>query len=823
MRPTITRELQGTPNCHLNSAGFLAVNYNKRGEVERLSESALMNDNEEFIQEFLEESDENLDQLDRDFVELESNPCDRERLASVFRVIHTIKGTSGFFAFSKLGAIAHAGENLLARLRDGELLLDGEIASALLESVDAIREILANIATTGQEGDRDFRALSDKLHRLHSREVAPPTPSADASDKHVSQAAPAGAAPVESPQPNAKTSSALTGGEAINVAQQSEASATNSAADAVARSESSAATTPDSTPPAATATAAATETTKQQVKPATSPANWGLSEGSVRVDVGLLNKLMNLVGELVLARNQLLQFTRNTDDRPFMQVSQRLNLIATELQQGVMKTRMQPMSSVWSKFPRIVRDLALSCGKEVRLEMEGDETELDRSLVEAIKDPLTHLIRNAIDHGVEAPQERITRGKPRVGRLLLRAYHEGGQVNIEVGDDGGGIPLERIKQKALDRNLITRDQAAVMGDRAMVNLIFHPGFSTAKTVTDVSGRGVGMDVVRTNIERIGGSIELDNRPGHGTTIRIRIPLTLAIIPALIVTSGGERFAIPQASLVELLSFPGEAAERNVERVHHTPVLRLRGQLLPLIFLNQELRLAETQRTASLHVVVLNAQNRPFGLVVDGIKNTEEIVVKPLDASLASLQVYSGATIMGDGRVALILDVGGLSRCGGMVAQDQLPAEPSEVPVEDVGQSVAEDVLLLLCESSGGRQIAVPLAQVARLEEFPRLRIERSANSEVVQYRGDIMPLVRLSHAAETSSAPSDSIHVVVAEYGGRKVGVVVDRILDIVRWSEENREAAQSPTRPRTIVIDQRVTDLVDLPGLIRMSTGIAG
>ena len=418
-----------------------------------------------------------------------------------------------------------------------------------------------------------------------------------------------------------------------------------------------------------------------------------VSDSTIRVDVGLLDKLMNLVGELVLARNQVLQFTSQSADSAFLATSQRLNLITTELQGSVMKTRMQPIGNVWSKLPRVVRDLAAACGKEVRLEMEGKETELDKTIIEAIKDPLTHIVRNSVDHGIERPETRVERRKPAEGCLKMRAYHEGGQVIIEITDDGGGIDCERVKQKALQRALITPEQAARMSDHEALYLIFLPGFSTAEKVTNVSGRGVGMDVVKTNIERIGGTVDLQSQPGKGTTLKIKIPLTLAIIPALIVTSGGDRFAIPQVSLLELVRLEVEQASQQIEFIHGAPVYRLRGQLLPFAYLNRELRLNDADddglkpSVEATTIVVLQADGHPFGLVVDEINDTEEIVVKPLGKQLKGVASFAGATIMGDGRVALILDVLGLAQRAGVVAEvrDRNHSKPlphSHKPGED---------------------------------------------------------------------------------------------------------------------------------------------
>ena len=650
-----------------------------------------------------------------------------------------------------------------------------------------------------------------------------------------------------------------------------------------------------------------------------------LSDSNIRVDVSLLDKLMNLVGELVLARNQILQFSSTQQDTSFLNTSQRLNLITTELQEGVMKTRMQPIGNIWSKFPRVVRDLATSCGKQVNIEMEGKETELDKTIIESIKDPLTHLVRNAVDHGIEMPEKRLAAGKSPEGHLFLRAFHEGGQVNIEISDDGAGIDLERVKQKALEKGLLAPDQAARLSDRELLNLLFLPGFSTAEKVTNVSGRGVGMDVVKTNIEKIGGTVDIQNRVGQGTTLKIKIPLTLAIIPALIVTSGGDRYAIPQVSLLELVRLEGEQARKGIEKIHGAAVYRLRGKLLPLVNLNHELRveesgngsdqgapegshtfagagsdaqaldfasarskhllwksrlrdfldgkgtltmneasshkdcalgkwlyssglqqfgkLPEMQQLENLHqqfhgvvrevisfktsgdtarserelarveslsaqivslltglerqmaehnavnIVVLQADDRHFGLVVDEINDTEEIVVKPLGKQLKGISTFAGATIMGDGQVALILDVLGLAQRANVV---------SEVRDRSVGEKTAEtesrhddgESLLLLRGPDDGR-MAMPLSLVARLEEFARTAVEKAEGRHVVQYRGQILPLIHLSSALTErrqeprNSGPSEpgaedeKIQVVVYTDQGRSVGLVVDRILDI--------------------------------------------
>jgi two-component system chemotaxis sensor kinase CheA len=716
-----------------------------------------MDDMDEVVKEFLVESYENLDQLDRDLVVLEEDPTSREVLASVFRTIHTIKGTCGFLGLGKLESVAHVGESLLSRLRDGELRLTTELTSALLAMVDAIRAMLASLEATGTDGDGDYTALIDILTRLQKAEVCADEPVV--TDASATAQEPVLAAPAVAPPPPA--------------------------------------------PDAGDARVSA------------------VSDTNIRVDVALLDKLMNLAGELVLARNQILQFAVTQSDTGFVATSQRLNLITTELQAGVMKTRMQPIGNVWSKFPRVVRDLAVTCGKQVRIEMEGEETELDKTIIEAIKDPLTHVVRNSVDHGIETPEIRIAAGKPGEGRLFLRAFHEGGQVNIEISDDGKGIDPGQLKEKALQRGLITPEQAGRMGEREVLNLIFLPGFSTAEKVTNVSGRGVGMDVVKTNIERIGGTVDVQSRVGKGTTLRVKIPLTLAIIPALIVTSGDDRYSIPQVSLLELVRLEGEEARKGVEMIHGAPVYRLRGQLLPLVYLDRELNVEDpASDDDAVNIVVLQADDHHFGLVVQGINDTEEIVVKPLSKQLKGITSFAGATIMGDGRVALILDVLGLAQRSNVVSavRDRALSDQGTRATE---QSGSHQTLLLFGIGEHGR-MAIPLSMVARLEEFPRSAVERAANQEVVQYRGQIMPLVRLSRVlnqsqgATTSSDTEEVLQVVVYSEGGRSIGLVVDRILDIV---EETLTISREVGRDGVLgsaVVQQRVTDLLDVQGVVR-------
>jgi two-component system chemotaxis sensor kinase CheA len=452
--------------------------------------------------------------------------------------------------------------------------------------------------------------------------------------------------------------------------------------------------------------------------------------------------------------------------------------------------------------------------------MDGADTELDRTIIEAIKDPLVHLVRNSCDHGIEAPEVRTQAGKPAQGRLALRAYHEGGQVNIEIADDGAGIDVAQVKQKAIEKGLLRSEQAEKLSDREMLNLIFLPGFSTAHTVTNVSGRGVGMDVVKSNIEKIGGVVDIFSRPGEGTTVKLKIPLTLAIIPGLVITSGGERFVIPQVSLLELVRLEGDSSEKRIEHVHGTPVYRRRGSLLPVAYLNEVLGLKSAERAEAVSMVVLQAEDRQFGLIVDGINDTQEIVVKPLGKQLKGITVYAGATIMGDGRVALILDVLGIGQNAGVLTESR---EQARAAAEQKTQAGIEQQRLLLFRAGSFDRLAVPLSLVARLEEFPRDGIEHAGGCQVVQYRNRILPLVPLRTVLEPAvpdpEVAADPLQVIVFNDGDRSVGVVVDQILDVAEDVVTIRQKSARKGLLGSGVVGKRVTDFLDLNQVINAAT----
>ena len=749
-----------------------------------------MADNDEFIGEFLIEAAENLDQLDRDLVALEGDPHNPDRLASIFRTVHTIKGTCGFFGFTKLSTISHHGEHLLGRLRDGQVVLNDSLASLLLELVDAIRTILAAIETTGSESDTDFADLCQRL-----------------------DAAAAGAADTASVS-NANLPTDRLEEPEVAATPLVERIADQQAAD----------------PPAPPAPANPSSTSAASLEPpvAASPAATSrpspVLDSTIRVDVSLLDTIVDLVGELVLARNQLR--TAAPENVVLQAAINRVHTVTGELQETAMKTRMAPIDQLFSKFPRIVRDLANACGKQVELELDGADTELDRTLIEKIRDPLTHLIRNAIDHGIESADTRLAAGKPTSGRLSLRAFHESGQVTIEVEDDGGGIAVEAVRDKAILRGLVTAEEAATMSAERIFQFIFQPGFSTAQAITDISGRGVGMDVVRTNIESIGGTVDIHSQPGSGTVVRVRVPLTLAIIPALIVTSGGERLAIPQPYVQELVALRATGETHTIEGLEGAPVLRLRDRLVPVVFMDRLLGLREwTERPTSGTVVIVRVDNHEFGLVVDAVTTTDGnrntsvettslwiIVVKPIGSLLAPMGLYSGATVMGDGGVVLILDLRGLAMAADIPARTRDTEQPTRAASTS---AVAEADRYLVCETNSGRRIAVPLEHVERLETLRPDQIS-SAGDRRFAKRGSrltriIDPDQLLAVVDESPVSTNPLIGVILTTATGSDA-LSVSRIIDVERADSKLETGLGEPGLLGTLLVGGVATEVIDVP-----------
>ncbi|MFH1531047.1 MAG: chemotaxis protein CheA [Pseudomonadota bacterium] len=723
----------------------------------------------EFIKDFLAESLEILERLDQDFVAVESNPSDQARVESIYGGVHTIKGSAGFFAFNNLETLAHAGENILSLIADGKLELTPAITTALLSMVDAVREMLTVIERTGKDGDREYSEIIDVLKALRE-----------------------GGAPVDADTPEEP------GPSDAEVPEEDP----NDVDDVDGLPDQSMEILFDGA--------------KNQ--PEQAPIR-SVADSTIRVSVDLLDKLMGLVGELVLARNQVLQYTSSIAERACVVSLQQLDLITTDLQQTIMKTRMQPIRNIFNKFPRIVRDLAISCNKKVRLELEGQDTELDKSLIEAINAPLTHIVRNAIDHGIESPEERRKVGKPGEGRLWLSSFHESGHVNIEICDDGAGIDLDAIRQKAVLRGLISQEQASFISEAETINLIFAPGLSTSATVTNISGRGMGMDVVRSNLEKIGGTFDIQSRRGEGTTIKIKIPLTLAIIPALIVSTRLQRFAIPQVHLREAVHLKGAQVEESIDELYETQVYRLRGRLLPLAHLSQVLGLAgpgrertEDGRATSMNIVILQLDECQFGLVVDEISDTQEIVVKPIGKLLKENGCYAGATIMDDGKPALILDVLRLAQRA-RVFTDRIDKPLFEARIEESRTPEVIEIMLIF-ETPARSRMAMSLSCVGRLEVFSMSQVEKSGTHEVTQYRDQIMPLIRVSDFLGEPPVPGaareEQIHVVVYHHRGRPYGLVVGRILDVVGQVLDVKGDSTRAGVVGTAVIRDRVTEILD-------------
>ena len=706
---------------------------------------------DDLLREFLTETNESLNLVDAELVRFEQQPNDGAILGNIFRLMHTIKGTCGFLGLPRLETLTHAAETLMGKFRDG-VPVTAEAVTLILSTIDRIKSILDAIGQTEQESAGDDADLIDLLGRM-ARDEAP--------------AASASAPPVA----------------AMMSELADEAEATDHA-DAPERANTHA----------------------HERGNEDRGASDRLASHSIRVNVGTLDHLMTTVSELVLTRNQLLEIVRRHEDSDFKVPLQRLSNVTAELQEGVMKTRMQPIGNAWQKLPRVVRDLCAELGKDIELSMRGAETELDRQVLDLVKDPLTHLVRNCADHGIESPAKRIAVGKPPKGTIRLAAWHEGGHIIIEISDNGRGLNIARIKAKVLEKGLATEAQLAARSDADICNYIFAPGFSTAAAVTSISGRGVGMDVVRSNIEQIGGTVDLKSEPGAGTIFTIKIPLTLAIVSALIVEASGERFAIPQLAVLELVS-AGNNGEHRIESIKDALVLRLRNKLLPLLPLKKVLQLGEYDGTNGF-VVVTQVGNQVFGLVVDGVFHTEEIVIKPMSSKLRNIAVFSGTTILGDGSVIMILDPNGVAQALGRAAAASAQAEKSEL--QSSQEEGDEEVTSLLVFRAGSqRPKAVPLSLVTRLEEIDCRKIEISDGRHLVQYRDQLMPLLRIDDEAHLKKEGSQPILVFSAN--GRSMGLVADEIVDIV---EERLDIEVSSERPGLVgyaVIKGATTEIIDV------------
>ncbi len=754
---------------------------------------------EELMQIFLDESRELIESLDQNIVAFEDDPQNKPLLDDIFRAFHTLKGNAGLVGLKKFEKIAHITEEILSDIRDGRVEITAELISFMLEALDRLKilheavektnsddveiEMDSLSKPTGDETQNDQSVTPESSDSVQAEETA-------IENEVVSEDGSWGLFPENIEDRPMETGDSRE--ELIEQADEFETAAELSSNAAKAAGEAA--------------------TKKTDV-----PESWNKPETAIRVDVGLLDRMMNLVGELVLSRNQILQFVPQFENSNFASTCQRLNLVTSELQESVMKTRMQPIGNIFNRFRRVVRDVAKDTGKLVNLKIEGQETELDKTIIEGIRDPLTHLVRNAIDHGIENEKKRKTQGKPPCGTLVLRAYHEGGQVNIEIIDDGAGMDVRKIKNKAIERQLITPEQAQKMADKDALGLIFQPGFSTAAKITNISGRGVGMDVVRTNIEKIGGSVELNSIHGQGSTIKIKIPLTLAIIPALVLKCNDQRFAIPQVSLLELVLLEGDNI-RQIEKVGDAEIYRLRGKLLPIIRLSEMLKLPARAPLPeeAVSIIVLSADNTEFGLIVDEILDTEEIVVKPLSKHLKNIRAFAGATVMGDGKVALILDVVGLVERAAL----QLDKGARELHSTEAQKKAETGTLhtLLLFTLAENEYFAVPLSLVARLETFPANAVEQAGSSPVMQYRGNIMPLIRLDSVLPVNPMPeNENISVLTFKVDNNDVGLVVNEIIDVIETRDKlDSEALNESGILGSVVLNGKVTVLVDAFEIIK-------
>ncbi|MGN6572020.1 MAG: hybrid sensor histidine kinase/response regulator [Pseudolabrys sp.] len=722
---------------------------------------------DDLLREFVTETNESLDVVDVELVRFEREPGNATIINNVFRLVHTIKGTCGFLGLPRLEALAHAAEALMGRFRDG-VPATTDAVTLILASIDRIKQILESLENEQREPDGADDDLISGLTGMAAsldpkkQQTAPPQqtigtlveqvlerPLLPGEDSLDDLERAFRATPVDAPQRRAKSPLAE-----------------------VAREDA--------------------ERNGNQ---------------SIRVTVDTLEKLMTMVSELVLTRNQLLEIGRRHEESEFKTPLQRLSNVTAELQEGVMKTRMQPIGNAWQKLPRIVRDLSQELGKHIDLEMQGAETELDRQVLDLIKDPLTHMLRNSADHGLESPEERRAAGKPERGHIRLSAWHEGGFIVIQIADDGRGLNTERIKTKALAQGLANEAELEKLTEAQIHKFIFAPGFSTASEVTSISGRGVGMDVVRTNIDQIGGTIDVRSVPGVGVSFTVKIPLTLAIVSALIVESAGDRFAIPQLAVIELVRAHG-GSDHRIERIKDTAVLRLRDKLLPVARLSRLLGItpAAPESVEQGFIVVTQVGPQTFGIVVDAVFHTEEIVVKPMSSKLRHIALFCGNTILGDGSVIMIIDPNGIAQALGTTAAAQLQVAAAETEaVAEVEQSTS----LLLFRAGSSQPKAVPLSLVTRLEEIDARKIELSNGRHMIQYRGQLMPLVRMNPSVTVRSEGAQPL--LVFSDGSRSMALVVDEIVDIVEDRLDIEVTGGGEGLLGSAIVKGHATEIVDI------------
>ncbi len=737
---------------------------------------------QELLAEFLTESNEGLGDIEQRLLSLETNPDDMETINGIFRAIHTVKGTCGFLGLVRLEGLSHAAESLLGKIRSEKFRVDTDLISLLLEAIDAIKTIIAAIEESGAEPDNDYASLTNRL-KAATRAIEDITNQDNASD----DAEPAAAEQVAEakPEPAAEAEPEPTPAEAAPTAQPAPAA--------------------EATPaPAKEKEAAAPKAATKQPP----------VETTIRVDTHVVDELMNQIGELVLTRNRLLQMVATGAAPEVQRVTRYIDHSTNSLQDQVLRLRMQPVGGLWSRAPRVVRDLAHELGKRIQVVMEGEETELDRFILAALRDPMTHIIRNSCDHGIETVEERRAAGKPEEGTIHLTARQESGNIIIEVRDDGKGIDAARVRDKAVEMGLITQEVAERMSTSAALQLIFHPGLSTAKAVSKVSGRGVGMDVVRAEIEKTGGNVEVDSRMGTGTTLRMRIPLTLAIIASLVVRTSGQQFAIPQMNVQELIGV--SASDDAWESYAGSHFYRLRDKLLPVMLLSELLHLPASDQQ-EFTVVVVSVGSMKFGLVVDDVMGAEEIVVKPLGAHFQKLDIYAGCSILGDGGVVPIIDCNGLMQKANLSAAADLAISKGDHAAPDRPKRNLQHIVLF---ESGGERYAIPMSIVQRLETISRSKVEKTGGSEVLQYRGDIIPFRRWQHLLGLASSASEDadadMSCVILSDGEGHLCLEVGQIIDVAEVPLDVELGSSHSIFLGTAVIFEQATEIVDVYELVK-------
>lgn len=744
---------------------------------------------DELLQEFISETVENLGILDQQLLDLEASPDNDELIRSIFRILHTIKGTCGFLGLTRMEKVAHSSETVLGKMRDHELAFSPEIGSALFDALDRLKSIVDLVLSGGdvQDVTKDQPLIDSLLAFVDAQ------PNEDELQALFdSTPGPIDTTGVPEEAVGVDDLQALfdaTPVEPVQVATPKTLSTENKSVDRAAGAEK----VDGVAAPTANVPIVATE--------------------SIRVNLDVLDNLITLVSELVLTRNQLLQLLRNSPNQTFDMALSRLSYITTELQEEVMKTRMQPIENSWTKFPRLIRDLSKDLKKKITLKQEGGNTEVDRQVLELIKDPLTHMVRNSCDHGIEMPNERIQKGKNEEGTILLKAYHEGGHIVMKVSDDGLGLDPAKLAKKCVEKGLFTEAEVANMSDPQIQNVIFLPGFSTAASVTSVSGRGVGMDVVKSNIEKLGGSIDMQSTPGHGTQFIIKIPLTLTIISAIILECGGERFAIPQLSVTELHRIGGRS-QYYIEFVNDMPIMRLRNQLLPLLFLSKHLRMSSESkaemRAMEKYVVVVHIGNAAFGIVVDNIYDTQEIVVKPLAKIIENIKIFSGSTILGDGSIVMILDPNVLSSIVSLSLNNQI----SQINRNKRLSKISNENTLLLIFKSGKHFFSLPLSLVSRIGEVDYDEIDLINGVLMTQYQNYLLPLLMFDGTNNLPKRNDDSEHkipVLIFSDHNRVIGLLVDEIVTIREEKIDIQVSSKTNGILGTSLMDGESVSIIDI------------